>query len=617
MNLLYVVIIIPLLSFLLLFVAKGYWDKGNILVVGVSGILLICVITLFVCVDFFTNTKADISLIYTRYLWQWFSVGRFKIPITLLLDSISLVFLVIISVMGLIIYSYNAIASKRNETYLFFAYGYLFLVSILLVILVDNFFVLLLGWEGLSICSYLLVGFYTKNIRSNFSAVRAFIVMHTGDIFLLTGIGLLYTELGTVNIRQAITLATDRLAVDSEIIYWITLFIFLGAIGKSAQLPLQSWLTDTTSAPMPVITLIHTMASILAGVYLIIRLSGLFILSNDILWFIGVIASLTLLFSACSALVQNNIKRITTHLSLSQLSYVFLGISVGAWNEALAYLINYIAFVSLLFLTSCSLINLHHQERNIHKMATRIRQYPFLYFCFLVAAASVSMLPWVTPSFYTKGNVLWALAAQGRLGFDAIGLVGILLCTMAVFRMVFTIFRSNRRIAKAQKLPKHFRLAYLPLSLLVILSFCFYHIMPIPTIGLLPQLVFVKKGLFSFQLLLTGIAILGILIAYVLFAMKNNEIDEIASTPIGKMLYRLWASDWRIDRLYGILFIRPYLYLARHLQRDPLMQWMNCIPGSLTKINSWLGQIENGRLQWYIASIVVGAVGIFLLLVFL
>lgn len=616
MNLLYFIILIPLISFLLLSLVGKYCGRENIVVIGISAIALICVLTLFVCVDFFMNTKADTSLIYTRYLWEWLSVNNFTVSITLLLDGLSLVFLIIVAVIGLIIHSYAASSISRNEIYVFFAYGNLLIANILIVILVDNLFVMLLGWEGISICSYLLIGFYNKRLKRSYAAIRTFIIMHVGDIFLFIGICLIYNELGTFNMRQVVSLATDKLATDSEIIYWITLFLFLGAIGKSAQLPLHIWLTDTVSAPTPALTLIHSASAILSGIYLIIRLNGLFMLSNDTLWIIGAIASLTLLFSSCSALVQNDIKRMTTYMSLSQICYVFLAISVEAWNEALAYLINYTAFTTLLFLASSALMQIYRGERNIHKVATKIRSYPFLYICFLVPAASISVIPWITASFYTKGAILWATASHGKIGFGAIGLVGVLLCTMAIFRVMFIIFHRKTRKAKLQKVHAKFRFNYFPLSMLVILSLCFYNYIPIPTIGLLPQLMLPESGLFSFQLLLSAITLLGILITYILFATKNNEIDEIADSPIGKILHRLWYTGWRIERVYYILFVRPYLYITKRLQRDPLMQWMNHIPTRIAQINTRIAEVENGHLRWYIASVVVGAVGIFLLLVF-
>jgi len=617
MNLLYFVILMPLISFLLLALAGKGWNKENIILIGISAIGLICVLTVFVCFDFYYNSNSDSSLIYSRYLWQWFSVNNFKVSITLLLDGLSLVFLMIIAVVALLIHIYAARSLGYNDTYVFFAYGNLLIANILIVILVDNLFVMLLGWEGISLCSYLLVGFYNKSLKNSCVAMRTFIIMHIGDIFLFIAICLIYSELHNLNMREIILLANNRLATDSEIIYWITLLLFFGAIGKAAQLPLHIWLTDTASTPTPALTLIHSASGILAGIYLITRFSDLFMLSNDTLWIIGAIASLTLIFSACSALVQNDTKQITTYISLSQICYVFLGISVEAWNEALFYLINYTAFSTLLFLSSASMIQIYHRERDIRKMGTKINSYPFIYLCFLVAAASISVIPWVTATFYSKGDILWATAVQGNIGFTAIGLVGILLSTIAIFRVIFIIFHSRNQKIAVGKTFNHACFNHIPLGVFIIFSLCLFNNIPLPSLGLLPTLILPKEGLFSFQLLLAAITILGILITYILFASKNSEIDEIADSPIGRVFYRLWYSGWKIERMYYVVFVRSYFFITSLLQRDPLNAWVSVVPIGISRIHTQISKLENGHLRWYIASIVVGAVGIFLLLVFI
>lgn len=616
MNLLYFVILIPLISFLLLALAGKGWNKENIILIGISAIGLICVLIVFICFDFYHNSNAGSSLIYSRYLWQWFSVNDFKVSVTLLLDGLSLVFLIIIAVVALLIHIYAAGYLGYNDAYIFFAYGNFLIANILVVILVDNVFVMLLGWEGISLCSYLLVGFYNRSLQNSFAALRTFIIMHIGDIFLFFAICLIYSELHNLNMREIILLANNRLATDSEIIYWITLFLFWGAIGKAAQLPLHIWLTDTASIPIPALTLIHSASAVLAGIYLITRFGDLFMLSNDTLWIIGVIASLTLISSACSALVQNDIKQMTAYMSLSQICYVFFGISVEAWNEALFYLINYMAFSTLLFLSSASMIQSRNCERDIRKMGTKIRNYPFIYLCFLVAAASIGIIPWVTATFYSKGDILWATAVRGNIGFTAIGLVGILLSTIAIFRIIFIIFHSRNKTIAVEKTFNRVCFNHVPLGVLAIFSLCLFNNIPLPSLGLLPTLILPKGGLFSFQLLLAAITILGILITYILFASKNSEIDEIADSPIGRVFYRLWYSGWKIERIYYVVFVRFYFFITNFLKRDPLNTWVNVVPIGISRIHTQISKLENGHLRWYITSIVVGAVGIFLLLVF-
>lgn len=616
MNLLYFIILIPLISYFILALVGKYWGRENVVAIGVGAIVLIGVLTIFICFDFYSNAQSDATLVYSRYLWDWLAVNNFKISITLLFDGIALVFLVTIAVLSLLIHAYAAGSLNRNEVHTYYAYGNLLITSTLIVVLVDNLFVMLVGWQGISICSYLLIGFCNKRVKSGFSAMRTFAILYLGDIFLIIAMCLIYSELNTLTMQEIVLLATDRLATDSEIIYWITLFLFLGAIGKTAQFPLHIWLTDTVSVPTPVLTLIQSCTTVLAGIYLISRFNGLFVLSNDTLWLIGAVATLTLTVSAFTSLVQNDIKRMAIYMSLSQICYVFLAMSVEAWNEALIYLVNYGAFIALLFISTASMIHIYDGERDIRKMGLKISDYPLIYLCFIAAGASISIIPLITASFYIKSNVLWATATHGKLGFSAIALIGVLLSTMAIFRVIFIIF-NNRNLRHASELTLRFpTFNYLPLLVLSVLSFCVFYNIPMITVGLLPKLILPSVGLVSFQLLLAAITILAILITYILFARKNSEIDEIAETPIGKILHRLWYSGWRIESVYHLIFIRPYLFLTKKLQYDPLMQWINRIPVSISRINVRMAPLENGHLRWYIASIVAGAVGIFLILVF-
>lgn len=613
MNLLYFTILIPLVSFVLLACCGKRWQSSSIAVIGVSSIGLVCLLVAFIAFDFYMNIEPNSTLIYSRYLWQWFSVDDFTISISLLLDGLSLVFLAILVITGFFIHLYAVGYIGKNESYAFFAYGNLLMASMIILVLADNLFVMLLGWEGISLCSYLLIGFHHKQLKNGYAAVRTFIIMHIGDIFLLIGLFLLYDELHALNIRDILVLANDKLAIDSESIYWITLMLFFGAIGKSAQLPLQTWLTDSTAAPMPALTLIHSASAMLAGVYLIVRLNGLFIMSTDIFTIIGVIACLTLLFASCTALVQNDIKRIVTYMSLSQISYVFMAISVQAWQSAITYLISYTVFSTLLFLASASVIKACGGERDIFRMGGLYKKLPFVYFSLLVAGASLSTIPWITTSFFTKGEIIWSAMLQKHLGFGSIGLVGVLLSALCVFRFIFIVFHNKPKIHT----PVHIaRISAIPLFILMILSIGFFAYIPLPLLGLVPPQEIKESGLLSFQLLMASVSILGILITYMLYAGKNAEINDIANSPLGRSLTQLWYHGWRIEWLYHTIFVRPYLWLTKRLQKDPLTLWVNSITWGIRRINTRIIVLENGHLRWYIMSIVGGGVLILLFLVF-
>lgn len=616
MNLLYFIILIPLISFSILALWGKRFSRENIAIIGLGSLGIVCLLTAFIITDFYNNIRPDSILIYTRYLWKWIGVDDFDISVALLLDGLSLTFIFIIAIISFLVLFFAISYIEDKDYYDFFAYGNLLVANMFIIVLADNILVMLLGWEGVSLCSYLLIGLYHKQLKNSYAAIRTYIIMHIGDVFLLIGLFLLYGELHTLNIKQLLTLATDRLAIDSDIVIWATSALFLGAISKSVQLPMHSWLTDTTSATTPALTLIHSASAMLAGIYLIMRLNSLFILSHDVLWLIGIIGSLTLLMSSCSALVQNDIKKVITYASLSQISYVFLAISVQAWGDALAYLMSYSIFIALLFLSSALLIRICDGERDIHHMAVSIKSNPLIYFCFLIVGASISAAPWLTTSFFTKGNILWATVIQGRIGITAIGLIGILLSTLYIFRLIFILFPLFSKGQREKSSVKQSAISYVPLILLAILSLGIFTQITLPVSGLMPYLVLRSEDFFSFKLLLTAITILGILTTYVLYTGNQTEINEITHSPLGKRVIPFLYSGWRVDALYHKILIKPYLFIAQKLKTDPLNINLSLIPKVITRINAQIAKLENGYLRWYTTSIVVGGLFILLLQVF-
>lgn len=615
MNLLYLTVIVPLLSFLLLVCLGRHIRSINVIILGISTMLIIMLITIFACIDYSTNMVPDMILVYTRPLWNWFSIGDFVVPITLVLDGLSLTFLVLIAFFGLLIYFFAACyLTSRKDIYTFYAYSNLLIASILTVILVDNLFVMLIGWEGVSLSTYLLIGIYYKQLRNSYAAVKAFVIMHLTDIFFIIGIFLLYQTLETLNIREILTQAQENLAIDSEIIFWITLMLFLGAMSKSALFPMHSWFTETTLAPMPAVALMQSSTVILAGVYLVLRLSNLFMMSSDILVVMTFISSLTVLFASTIALIQHDIKRIVTYINLAQISYLFFAFSTQNWRLSLNCLINYSVTSILLILASAILIKKCYGERDINKLGGLIRTFPVLYSLFLLIMLSLSAMPWISASFYIKGDIIWGLMNQESLVAGTIGLLGILLSSLSIWRLIFMVFYHKQKIY-------HFAstkwISYCPLFLLMIFTTALFIYFPLPTQGIIPVINIETNGQLPLQLLLTAVTLLSFLIAYVLYAHPNSEVQEILNTPIVKYLGRLCNGDWHFDYLLNVVFIKPYTYIANLLKRDPLTTWDNWLMKGIKRINSCIVGLENGHLRWYMVSIVIGSIIILMLLVFI
>ncbi|MWN05877.1 NADH-quinone oxidoreductase subunit L [Gilliamella sp. Pas-s95] len=615
MNLLYLTIIVPLLTFLILVCFGRHIRSINVMIIGISTMLVITLITIFSCIDFISNIVPDMSLVYTRPLWNWFSVGDFIVPISLTLDGLSLIFLVLISFFGFLIYFFAACyLTSSKDIYNFYAYSNLLIASILTVILVDNLFVMLIGWEGVSISTYLLIGIYYQQARNGYAAVKAFIMMHLTDIFLILGIFLLYQTVETLNIRDVLTQSHDNLAVDSDIIFWITLMLFLGAMSKSALFPMHSWFAQTTLAPMPAVALLQSSTVILAGVYLVLRLSNLFMMSNDVLAIISIMSSLTILFASTIALVQYDIKRIITYINLAQISYLFYAFSTQNWSLSLNYLINYAVTSTLLILASSILIKKCQGERDISKMGGLIKSFPMLYSVFLFIMISLSAMPWISSSFYIKGDIILGLMTQDKLISGTIGLLGILLSSLNIWRLISIIFYHKQ---KQSDFAKTKWISYLPIFILLIFPTALFIYFPLPIRGIVPIAELDTNGQLLFQLLLAAVTGLSFLIAYILYARPNSEVQEVLNTPMIKFFLRLCNSDWRYDYLLHTLFVKPYVYLANLLKKDPLILWDNWILWGIRKVNEFIVDLENGQIRWYMLSMVIGSITILMLLIFI
>ena len=615
MNLLYLTIIVPLLSFLALVSLGRQIRSINIIIIGISTMLIVVLITIFSCIDFVTNSVPDMSLIYSRPLWNWFSIGDFVVPITLTLDGLSLTFLVLIAFLGMLIYFFAAYyLTSQKDIYTFYAYSNLLIASMLTIILVDNLLVMLIGWEGVTLSIYLLIGIYYKQIRNGFAAVKAFVIMHLTDVFLLIGVFLIYQTLHTLDIRNILTLAHANLAIDSDIIYWITLMLLLGAMSKSALFPMQSWFTESTLAPMPAMALMQSSTVILAGVYLILRFSNLFMMSSDVLSIMTIISSLTVLFASSIALVQYDIKRIVTFINLTQISYLFYAFSTQHWSLSLNCLINYTMTSTLLILASAILIKKCQGERDISKIGGLYKKFPVLFIIFLVILLSLSAMPWISAAFYIKGDIIWGLMAQDNLMNGTIGLLGILLSSVSILRLIFMVFYHKPKI---KQFAKTNWMSYCPIFLLLIFTSSLVIYFPLPIKGIIPIAALDTNVKLSFQLLFAAVTLLSIIIAYTLFAHPNSEVKEVLNTPIVKFFTRLCKAEWRFDYLLNIVFVKPFIFLTSKLKKDPLATWDNWVMLGIKKINSYIVGFENGHLRWYMVSIVMGSIIILMLLVFI
>ncbi|WEK32719.1 MAG: NADH-quinone oxidoreductase subunit L [Candidatus Pseudomonas phytovorans] len=606
MNLIFLTFVFPLIGFLLLSFSRGRFSENLSALIGVGSVGLSAAVAAYVIWQF--NVAPPAGGAYSQLLWQWMSVDGFAPNFTLYVDGLSVTMLGVVTGVGFLIHLFASWYMRGEAGYSrFFSYTNLFIASMLFLILGDNLLFIYFGWEGVGLCSYLLIGFYYSNRNNGNAALKAFIVTRIGDVFMAIGLFILFAQLGTLNVQELLVLAPQKFQAGDTWMVLATLMLLGGAVGKSAQLPLQTWLADAMAGPTPVSALIHAATMVTAGVYLIARTNGLFLLAPDILHLVGVVGGVTLVLAGFAALVQTDIKRILAYSTMSQIGYMFLALGVGAWDAAIFHLMTHAFFKALLFLASGAVIVACHHEQNIFKMGGLWKKLPLAYASFVVGGAALAALPIVTVGFYSKDEILWEAFASGNTGLLYAGLVGAFMTSLYTFRLIFIAFHGE---AKTEAHAGHGISHWLPLGVLIVLStFVGAWIHP-PLAGVLPESAGHAGGeaKHSLEIASGAIAVAGILLSALLFLGKRSFASAVANSSIGRILSAWWFAAWGFDWIYDKLFVKPYLLICHILRKDPVDRSIGLIPRMARGGNVAMSKTETGQLRWYTASIAVGAV---------
>ncbi len=592
-------------------------------VVGAGSVGLSALATLVLSAAFLISPPRGYA--YTQTLWTWMKVGGFAPGISLYLDALSLVMVLVISIVSFLIHVYSGSFMSAGEGRRFFAYMNLFVGFMLTLVLADNLVLLYLGWEGVGLCSYLLIGFWYKDAANGRAARKAFIVTRVGDTSMAIGLFLLFARLGTLDIQELLRLASAHWQAGSGLAVAAALLLLGGALGKSAQLPLQTWLPDAMAGPTPVSALIHAATMVTAGVYLIARTNVLFSLAPHVRLLVAVIGAVTLLLAGFSALVQRDIKRVLAYSTISQVGYMFLALGVGAWSAAIFHFMTHAFFKALLFLAAGVVIKSLADEHDMFRMGGLRKQLPLAFWTFLAGAASLSALPLITAGFYSKDLILWDAwsSASGSGWLWAAGLAGAFLTSIYTFRMVFLTFFGRAR-ARAGSLPgfsiKAPLVALAALSLaggfveapgVPLLSRFLHHALPpfkqAAGIGAGAQLVF--------EVIAAAASLAGIYLAYQLFLRRPAGAGALAASSAGGLLHRWWFSGWGFDWFYDHGFVLPYSWLARAGRSDLPDLAFTGAARLAAAAGRLLGRTQTGRTRWYAAGIAAGAIIILLLTV--
>ncbi|HTC45062.1 MAG TPA: NADH-quinone oxidoreductase subunit L [Steroidobacteraceae bacterium] len=604
-NLLFVVFLAPFLGFVVLSIGRNRFSESTAAAIGIGSLGIAALTTLALGIAFIAHPPAGGA--FTQPLWQWLDVGGFAPRFALRLDGLSLSMLGVVTGVGFLIHIFAAWYMHEDDSFArFFAYMNLFVASMLFLVLGDNLLFLFFGWEGVGLCSYLLIGFWYKDPANGTAARKAFIVTRVGDALMAVGLFWLFREVGTLDIQQAVIQAQQHLAPGGTAITAITLLLLGGAVGKSAQLPLQTWLPDAMAGPTPVSALIHAATMVTAGVYLIARTHGLFELAPFSLEAVGVIGAVTLLLASCAALVQSDIKRILAYSTMSQIGYMFLALGSAAWGASIFHLMTHAFFKALLFMTAGSVILACHHEQDIFKMGGLRRRLPLEYACFLVGGLALSAFPLLTAGYYSKDEILWEAYAGGHLGLFLAGLLGAFLTPLYTFRLIFTVFHGEEKL---QAHPRPGVTNWLPLVVLMVFSTFLGGLIHLPLAGVLPAATehTVPTSQFEIGILSSSIALSGLAVACALFLGHRRFITWLAGSAPGRLLAAWWVQDWGFDWLYDKLLVQPFAWFARINFRDGIDLAILTIPTGLRALHGALSRTETGRIRWYAAGMAAGA----------
>jgi NADH-quinone oxidoreductase subunit L len=489
----------------------------------------------------------------------------------------------------------------------------LFVGSMVVLVLADNIILMYLGWEGVGLCSYLLIGFWYKEPENGYAARKAFIITRIGDTAMIIGIFILFIPFGTVNISELMQNASEKWVSGSSLAVITAALLLGGALGKSAQLPLQTWLPDAMAGPSPVSALIHAATMVTAGVYLIARTNVLFSLAPVVQSAIAVIGALTLLIAGFSALGQHDLKRILAYSTISQIGYMFLALGVGAWSAAVFHFMIHAFFKALLFLGAGVVILVLDEEHDIFRMGGLRKKLPVIFYTFLIGSASLSALPLVTAGFYSKDQILWySFSSQtGSVLLWLAGLTGALLTALYSFRMIFVTFYGRAK-TEPSFLPG--KLMTIPLIILAVLSliggfielpetFGHFHIFSSLVQNTLPGVVTKEAhNELLLQVISALIALSGVYIAYLIYFKKPSLSEPFNHSRLNKF----FEKGWGFDKLYDLLFVKPVVWFSVINKSDFFDLWSIGLSRLALFFNNLLSITQNGKMRWYLLSFAIG-----------
>jgi NADH-quinone oxidoreductase subunit L len=622
-DLVWLVPLIPLIGFILNGLGRNTFSKGLTSFIG-SGVIFV---SFLISAGIFFALGSDPVKSHEVFLFDWISAGSLHIPLSFLVDPLSSIMLLIITGVGFLIHIYSIGYMHDDEGFgKFFSYLNLFIFFMLLLVLGSNYIVMFIGWEGVGLCSYLLIGFWYTNSSYASAAKKAFVMNRIGDLGFLLGVFFIFTTFGSVEFSKIFPQAANMLPGNSTIAL-IALLLFIGACGKSAQLPLFTWLPDAMAGPTPVSALIHAATMVTAGIYMIARSNLLFDLAPVVQHIIAIVGLATAIVAAIIALTQTDIKKVLAYSTVSQLGYMFLGLGVGAYNGAFFHVITHAFFKALLFLCAGSVIHALHHEQDMRHMGGLRKKLPVTFITMLIGTIAIAGLPPFS-GFFSKDEILAHVYAHDKIMWG-IAVFGAFLTAFYMFRMLFLTFYGKYRGTHhaEEKIHESPGSMTIPLIVLAILS-ALGGIIGIPEVlggnhwlshWLAPVIKHTAEAPdHATEYTLMAVSVIGVLIsigiAYSKYISKAHiPVPDEAKRPF---LANLSYNKFYFDEVYDVLIRKPLDIVSgffyKIIDNKIVDGIVNGLGWSTSEASKGLRLIQSGNVGFYIFMMVVGIISLLL-----
>lgn len=629
-DLIWLVPLLPLLGFIIIGLGRNVLSKPLIGILGSGVVLGAFLVSAFIFGDVYAARQAGEAGSFTVNVFDWFRAGNLHIAVSFLVDPLSAIMLLIVTGIGFLIHLYSIGYMQKDEGFgKFFSYLNLFVFFMLLLVLGSNYVVMFIGWEGVGLCSYLLIGFWFKNKSYASAAKKAFVMNRIGDLGFLLAAFLIFATFGTLEFAGIFPKAATMVSGDGMLLM-ITLLLFVAATGKSAQIPLFTWLPDAMAGPTPVSALIHAATMVTAGIYMIARSNILFTLSPVTMQIVAAIGICTALLAAAIAVTQNDIKKVLAYSTVSQLGYMFLGLGVGAFTGAFFHVITHAFFKALLFLGAGSVIHAMSNEQDMRSMGGLKKHLPITYATMLIGTIAIAGIPPLS-GFFSKDEILAHAFAESPVLW-VLGLIAAFFTAFYMFRMLFLTFFGKFRGTQVQADHLHESplSMTLPLIILAVLS-AVGGFLNVPSalggnygLGEFLAPVFADSvshtGAFHLDhsteyILMAASAIAALAMAF--FAYKKYVTSHRVPQPEGAkmgLLAKLSYNKFYVDEIYDALVVKPLdnlsVFFHRFVDRWLIDGLVNGVGRLTVESGKYLRLLQSGNVGFYVFMMVIGIVAL-------